>query len=392
MKYILAILLICLIIVIVIFTLHVFEDNYQPQYTNDIKTLLLDNGFKPINVESITYYENSRNSFEQMLKDINNENRYVNVSMFSIYDGVETDRYVDTVIAAIKRGAYVRCIIDTLGMHSEKSIRKMKNNGVDVVIYNPISKYKYYLSMRNHDKYTMIGDNILYIYSYILDTDSINNWIEFGIRIKGNFQNMNMDEEITKSLLRESFDSHHIYIPFWCDRKHSYGLYTDIYLNTIINTKKELYIINPYFAPPNVIIDAIIEVSYRAKIKMFVISEKSDYPIITEETKRIVHKILSEGNNDNILCYKISTRFIHAKIMLSDNENIVLGSANLDYRSLFHMHENGIYIKDEEMYNQIKTQYDKISEECELETSKYTVADKLFYNVIGNNSIFKNLL
>ena len=531
MKYIITILLLCLVIVLIIFSLCIFDEKYKVEYTNDISSFLISNGFEPItNIESITYYSNASDSFNQILKDIDNERNYVNISMYSIYDNEYAKRYSNCLIEAVKRGVHVQCITDSLGNHS-KYVKLMKKNGVKVILFKPISNIKHYLSLRNHDKYTLVGNNILHVYSYVILTDSIKDWVEFGVRIKGDFSKLSLDKMITKSLISETYndglvsdglvssglvsdgysiehsggysdrysnkhsdgsvsdglvsdrysnkhsdrygdrynnkhsdglvsdgsvsdglvssgysiehsggysdrysnkhsdglvsddtsndkhsdtfttdtfttDKHptsntiiittdtnttHLYIPFWSYWKSNYGLYVDVYLNTILNTKKELYIINPYFAPPDIILNAIIKTSQHSIIKVFVLS-KGDHPIIGKDAVHIIHKLLSKVNKQNTFFYVYPKTHIHAKIMLSDDDTVILGSGNLDYRSLFQMHEMGLYVKDKSLYTIIKNQYDELSKECSLETGDYSAYDMLYNNIIGSNHIYKSLL
>lgn len=42
--------------------------------------------------------------------------------------------------------------------------------------------------------------------------------------------------------------------------------------------------------------------------------------------------------------YEYESGFIHAKIYLSDDETAMIGTINMDYRSLVHHFENGVWI------------------------------------------------
>lgn len=52
--------------------------------------------------------------------------------------------------------------------------------------------------------------------------------------------------------------------------------------------------------------------------------------------------------------YEFEPGFVHAKVYLSDDKYAIVGTINLDYRSLVHHFENGVWMYKHEVLSRIK--------------------------------------
>ena len=50
--------------------------------------------------------------------------------------------------------------------------------------------------------------------------------------------------------------------------------------------------------------------------------------------------------NSGVKIYKFTDGFVHSKVFVSDDVRAVVGTINMDYRSLYLHFENGIYMED----------------------------------------------
>ena len=94
-----------------------------------------------------------------------------------------------------------------------------------------------------------------------------------------------------------------------------------------------------------------------------------DKKIVYSQTKSYF-KTLIEGG---VKIYKYKKGFVHSKVILSDDIRGVVGTINLDYRSLYLHFENGIYMENVSELNNIKEDFDNTlddSKEQELEIIK----------------------
>ncbi|MDR9831527.1 phospholipase D-like domain-containing protein, partial [Vibrio sp. FNV 38] len=73
--------------------------------------------------------------------------------------------------------------------------------------------------------------------------------------------------------------------------------------------------------------------------------------------------------------YEYSPGFVHAKIFVSDDRKAVVGTINMDYRSLYHHFECGIYAEDIPAVFDMKEDFLKTQESCQLVS--YQMANKI---------------
>ena len=66
-----------------------------------------------------------------------------------------------------------------------------------------------------------------------------------------------------------------------------------------------------------------------------------------------------------ISIYEYTPGFVHAKVFVSDNERAVVGSVNLDYRSLYWHYECSAYLYHVPAIDDIKVDFLKTQELCE---------------------------
>ena len=390
MQYIIGILIFLIILLFILHSLQVFRNTWHP-FVADIKTLLLSRGFQGINVKSIIYYKTGHDTFTNFIKDINRAKCEVLISTYHVRNDIYKNILFDALINAKRRGCSV---ILCVGVHfTDNFFKKLVDNGVTVLQYNKLSFNNKYFSYKNHDKLVIIDDSILYFGSFVIGKTSLDKWIESGLKIVGDvkaFKNSVIDslekESFENDSASDSITDSSVCIPFWTSGKQFYGLYADVYYNMIMNAKKSIYLFNPYFVPPQQIIDALIQKSKDVDINLVVVS-KGDHPIVSFSAWQIIKDMIK--NAPNIKFYDYHLSHVHSKIMITDDENVVLGSGNLDYRSLFQMHETGVYVKSKDLYRAIKEHFDDI-----ISKSKLVNSDDvgLIEKAYANNEILKALL
>ena len=76
--------------------------------------------------------------------------------------------------------------------------------------------------------------------------------------------------------------------------------------------------------------------------------------------------------------YEYLPGFTHAKILTSDSEKAVVGSTNLDYRSLYLQYESNIYLYKNKVSAKIEEDFQNTKKECK----KITIEDIKHYPII----------
>ena len=72
--------------------------------------------------------------------------------------------------------------------------------------------------------------------------------------------------------------------------------------------------------------------------------------------------------------YEYEPGFVHAKVYLSDDKYAIAGTINLDYRSLVHHFENGVWMYKHEVLSSIKEDIMNTLE-CSIEANDELIKD-----------------
>lgn len=103
------------------------------------------------------------------------------------------------------------------------------------------------------------------------------------------------------------------------------------FLLSIASASEEIIIATPYFVPGPRIIRSLIRATRRGVRVCLLLPSRCDVPLVSMLGRSYYGILLKKG----IEIYEFEGKILHAKVMLIDGEQTVLGSANLDQRS-FH--------------------------------------------------------
>ena len=79
--------------------------------------------------------------------------------------------------------------------------------------------------------------------------------------------------------------------------------------------------------------------------------------------------------------YEFEPGFVHAKVYISDDKYAIVGTINLDYRSLVHHFENGVWLYKHKVLGQIKEDMEET-----MKKSLY-MTDNMIKNTLGQRFI-----
>ena len=82
--------------------------------------------------------------------------------------------------------------------------------------------------------------------------------------------------------------------------------------------------------------------------------------------------------------YEYTPGFVHAKVFVSDDVKAVVGTINMDYRSLYHHFECATYLYGTECIRDIKQDYIETLENCQQVTMETIRKEKWYVKLVGN--------
>ena len=82
--------------------------------------------------------------------------------------------------------------------------------------------------------------------------------------------------------------------------------------------------------------------------------------------------------------YEYTPGFVHAKVFVSDDKKAVVGTINLDYRSLYHHFECAAYMYKTDCIPDIERDFQDTLSKCRMVTPESIKNEKVSYKIMGS--------
>jgi cardiolipin synthase len=152
------------------------------------------------------------------------------------------------------------------------------------------------------------------------------------------------------------------------------GMLSEIFFNCIVIARKQILITTPYFVPTSEILTALRSAARRGVDVKLILPEKNNHKYAGLASKALYEDLLSAG----VRIYLRKPPFIHAKSMIIDCKVSLIGTANLDIRSLELNYETTILIENKNLSGKIKAIIEEdIAASTELNYEKWKKRSKI---------------
>lgn len=325
--------------------------------------------------------------FNELLTDIKAAKKSVDLETYIF----SLDRLGKKVLAALteaaKRGIVVRILVDGAGtpQWGGAVVRNLEKFGAETRVFHPfpwrlwqwsrsrvhapgLLKMIYLflkINSRNHRKVCIIDKKIAYIGSFnILQKE----WRDTGVRLN------NVD---LQDVLR-AFESAWAHIPVQERMRHFFRhirtnpvirlnntwhrrriLYKNL-LRRIRKCRNRIWITNAYFVPDNFLLRRLIDAARIGVDVRILLPKESDVSFMPWTSQAFYERLLKAG----VRVFEYTASILHAKTLILDDW-MIIGSSNLNYRSLLHDLEVDVNVRLPESKRVLEQQF-----LCDLEQAK----------------------
>ncbi len=259
----------------------------------------------------------------------------------------------DLLIERAAAGITCRVLMDAVGSLTQNQtfLQPFLDAGVHVAFFLPLATWKRRWSphLRNHRKILVVDGSIGFIGSQnVSDDDRGRNpryplWHNVHMQLEGpavnHLQAIFLDDWRFAS--EETPTDHPAPIPLSEDNGHAVQILPTgpdcqdhvlerLLLEAFNGARQTLDIVTPYFVPSPVLRMALLQAALRGVRVRIVIPSSTDQPLALYAGRSFYAELLEEG----VEIYEYSTGMIHSKLIVVDTAWSMVGSANLDYRSL----------------------------------------------------------
>ena len=366
---------------------------------------------------TVEYYASGEKMFPDMLEEIEKAEKFILVEYFIIAHGVMWSAIRKALIAKAMQGVQIRIIYDdfgcmmTLPPNYEKYMESLHENIKCMTFNTVVPFFAVRMNHRDHRKMLVIDGKVAFTGGinladeYIAKKQRFGYWKDTGLKITGDSVRSftQMFFYLWNAFREDKEDVEDYLLPPSNERVQSSDFcvqpYDDspldrlstgeaVYVDVINRAAKYVWIFTPYLILDDILRAALCQAAMRGVDVRIVTPGIPDKAMVYRLTRANYALLMKAG----VRIYEYTPGFIHAKSMLCDDECAVVGTINLDYRSLYHHFENAVYFSGCDAVTDLKRDCEEtfaISHECTLENTKRSVFGRLIDSVLR---VFETLL
>lgn len=333
-------------------------------------------------------------AFESMLEELKKAKHFIFLEYFIIEEGTMWNQILDILVEKAQEGVDVRLIYDDVGCIFKlprNYDQKLEALGIKTERFHPLTpvlsitlNYRDHRKMMIIDGHTGFTGGINLADEYINAYEKYGHWKDSAFLIKGEsvwsltvtFLTMweyvrgegdNLENFRPPELPHFPHSEGYIQ-PFADNPLDNEAVSETIYFNLINRAQKYVYINTPYLILDNEMLTALSAAAKSGVDVRIITPHIPDKPLVHTVTRSYYADLLHSG----VRIYEYTPGFMHSKAIVADDEVAVVGSINLDYRSLYMAFENGVWLYGTDSVLEIKEDFLATLSVCqEMTLEKY---------------------
>ena len=348
---------------------------------------------------AVTYYPSGENLFDGLIQELEKAETFIFMEYFIVDEGYMWDSILDILKRKAAAGVDVRVMYDgtcefvLLPRHYPKELEKF---GIQCQVFAPLEPFvSTHYNYRDHRKITVIDGKVAFTGGVNLADEYINrcekygHWKDTGLMLKGPaaasftvmFLQLWSADRRTPEYHRfldtpvEKQDVPGFVMPYSDSPLDNDRVGEQVYIDLLNRAEKYVHIMSPYL-----ILDAQMEnaLCYAARRGVDV---RIILPGIPDKKAAyyLAKTHFSALNAAGVKLYTYTPGFVHAKSFVADDQEAVVGTINLDYRSLYHHFECAVYLHGSTAVADIERDFQQTQLQCRrvtretIRTEKWTV-------------------
>lgn len=321
---------------------------------------------------SLSWLQTGESAYAAFLKQIQDAKRSIRILTFVIGDDATGRALVQALTERARAGVDVRLLVDDLLFFRvpKRELRAFEAAGGHLARFMPLWHWPFrgQANLRNHRKIalfdgaTAIVGGMNLADEYMGETPSGQRWRDLSVAVKGpcvadldkifradwefaaNETLAETAAEVDPGALLGSVEV----VPSGPDLRGD-PIY-DAFLELFFRAEERIWIATPYFSPDDSLLKAL-EIAVRRGVDVrVVVPQRSNHPL----ADRIAGPYLRQLEQQGVSIWRYGAtdvpagappRMLHAKAVLIDSELAIVGSANLDMRSLLWNYEVSLFAR-----------------------------------------------
>ena len=320
-------------------------------------------GFPPLGGTLVSYCPLGEDLLRMMLGELPRARRFILLEYFIIQEGRMWGAILNVLREKAAQGVEVLVLFDDLGCLRTLPASyqaSLQRDGIRCAVFNPLHpSLSALLNYRDHRKICVIDGGTGFCGGINLADEYINvipkhgHWKDTAVMLRGRavesltrmfFQNWSSVPGVPREDYSRFFPKVRPYLapgwvqPFADSPLDRYNVAENLYLQMICRATRYIYITTPYLILDHEMSAALCIAAESGVDVRIVTPHIPDKKPVHMVTRSYYQSLVASG----VRIYEYRPGFIHSKMFVSDDKMAVVGTANLDYRSLYLHYECGV--------------------------------------------------
>ena len=339
---------------------------------------------------AVTYFPLGEDKFREMLVQLEKAEKFIFMEYFIISEGHMWNAVLEILERKAASGVEVRILYD--GMNAFINLpysypEQLKRKGIQCKMHAPVRPFvSSHYNNRDHRKILVIDGHTAFTGGINLEDCYINEEVRYGhwkdtaVMITGDavqsftlmfLQMWNSTEHhkdfapyLAKSETRISAPG--FVIPYGDSPTDHEQVGKMVYLHLLNQAKDYIWIMTPYLILDPELSTALQFAAKRGVDVRVILPHIPDKRTAFALAKNLYPELLEAG----VKIYEYTPGFVHAKVVLCDDSHAVIGTINLDYRSLYHHFECAAYLYKVPAISDIHRDFVETEAKCQRVTEE----------------------
>lgn len=368
-------------------------------------------GIPSLSGNQLELYNETDTILRAMIRDIDEARESIEMEFYIWNQGGLADDVAIALMRASERGVRVRILLDSAGSmrffrsHWPRMFRQHKIDLVEALKVNPFRMFLRRLDLRLHRKIVVIDNQIAYTGSmnlvdpkFFKSDAGVGEWVDVMVRVTGpavavlaNIYAWDWEVETGERVmppvpvcpLDEALDGHHAIQVVPSGPGMPDEVIHQVLLLSIYQARESLVITTPYFVPSENLLSALIGAAARGVRVEIIIPDRNDSLMVEMASRSFLQELMAAG----VHIYRFRGGLLHTKSVVVDQAHCLVGTVNLDMRSLWLNFEVTLSVDDPE-FTQIMYQQQQayVSQSVTIDQKAWTsrplyekAAERFFY-------------
>ncbi|MBE6654920.1 MAG: cardiolipin synthase [Ruminococcaceae bacterium] len=311
------------------------------------------------------YFPSGEAMFPRIIEEISKAEKFIFLEYFIIEEGTVWNTIRDILAKKAAEGVDVRVIYDDVGSVGKLPAGyalKLSSLGIKCVAFNPfVPFFSVIMNNRDHrkilvvDGHTAFTGGINLADEYMNITHPFGYWKDTAVLLHGEaawsftcmflqmwqvIRGKKEDASAFRPDVRhaQKFSGNGFVQPFSDSPLDDEAISENVYIDIISAAEKYVYICTPYLVIDDQMKNALTLAAKRGVDVRIITPGIPDKKIIYRLTRSYYGELLRDG----VKIYEYSPGFLHEKAIVSDDRCAVVGTINMDFRSLYLHFECGV--------------------------------------------------